>query len=100
MSALRYRYPECYVAGVESFVDVACLGRYMGDITAGNLEETTLPFPDHSFDIICIYDALKHARDKEELFMKLIRLLKNDGYLIVSKGSEEGIPKSVNTILI
>ena len=32
--------------------------------------------------------------------MKLIHLLKNDGYLIVSKGSEEGIPKSVNTMLI
>ncbi len=100
MSALKYRYPNCYVAGVESFADVAYLGKYMGDIIKGNIEETTLPFPEHSFDIICIYDALKHAENKDELFMKLIHFLKNDGYLIVSKGCEEGIPKSVNTVIL
>ena len=100
MSNLKYRYPNCYVAGVESFVDVASLGRYMGDIIAGSLEDTRLPFPDHSFDIICIYDALNHAENKDELFMKLMRLLKTDGYIIVSKGGGNGIPKSINTIII
>lgn len=100
MSALKHRYPYCYVAGTESFVDVASLGKYMGDIIAGNIEETKLPFPDHSFDIICIYDALSNAADKDELLLKIIRLLKNDGYIIVSKGCGEDIPKSISVVEI
>ena len=100
LSAIKYRYPNCYVAGIESHMGVACLGRYMGDIVAGNLEETNLPYPDHSFDVICVYDALSNATNKEELLIKLLRLLKNDGYIIVSKGSGDSIPKSINTVVI
>ena len=69
MSALKYRFNDCYVVGTEGYGKVAALGKYMGDIIAGNIEVTDLPFTDHSFDIICIYDALNYAENQDELLM-------------------------------
>lgn len=100
LSALKYRFNDCYVAGTEGYGKVAALGKYMGDIIAGNIEVTDLPFTDHSFDIICIYDALNYAENQDELLMKLLRLLKKDGYVIVSKGCKNTIPKSIHVVEI
>ena len=58
---------------------------------------TAVPIPeDHSFDVIVCFEAIEHIREQERLLGEVKRLLKRDGFFIVStpnKGEyEEGNP--------
>lgn len=48
------------------------------------LEESTAPFPDHSFDVITMWHVLEHVPDPGEQIKELNRLLKPDGLLIIA----------------
>lgn len=70
--------------GVEPSRWMADFGRrtYQVDIRDGIL----LPgmFPDQSFDVISIWDVIEHVPDPHALFTLVHRLLKPEGYLLVS----------------
>lgn len=70
-------------------------------------DATLLPFPDHSFDVICAMDFLEHIRTPRELIREVARLLKPGGlfffhtfnrnwltFLIVIKGVEWCVPNT------
>jgi len=80
---LRPRLP---IAGT-TFVDISqpALSRLkvhgglamLGDVTA-------LPFPDHSFDLICAFDIVEHIEDDRQAFCELSRVAKDDAIVVLS----------------
>jgi ubiquinone/menaquinone biosynthesis C-methylase UbiE len=43
-----------------------------------------LPFPDHSFDVVTMFQFIEHIRNRKELLRECNRVLKNDGILVVT----------------
>ena len=57
LAALHYLYPNAYVAGIERNPLLGGIGRYMADIMIGNGEDMSLPYAEHSFDVVIIDDT-------------------------------------------
>jgi 2-polyprenyl-6-hydroxyphenyl methylase/3-demethylubiquinone-9 3-methyltransferase len=72
-----------------------------------HLDAFALPFPDHSFDVICAMDFLEHVEMPDQIIRDAARLLRPNGlfffhtfnrnllsYLIVIKGVEWCVPNT------
>lgn len=53
------------------------------DIRAGYCPDE-IPFPDKSFDLICMFDVLEHIDQDTETLMTVKRLLTKNGYILVT----------------
>jgi SAM-dependent methyltransferase len=53
--------------------------------TVTTLSDELLPFEDHTFDRVVIVDALKHVEDDYKFLHECHRVIKNDGWLIISE---------------
>ncbi len=47
-----------------------------------------IPFKEKTFDLIFALDILEHVNNPEAVFMELIRILKDDGYIFISVPTE------------
>lgn len=45
---------------------------------------TALPFPDHSFDLVCAFDIVEHVEDDRQAFLELGRVAKDDATVVFS----------------
>lgn len=57
-------------------------------VTFINGDATSLPFPDSIFDAVTMFDLLEHVPDHEQAVAEALRVLKPNGYLLVSTPSE------------
>ena len=48
-----------------------------------------LPFPAHSFDLVCLFDVLEHVEDDVSSLIAIRRLLRPDGRLLVTVPAHE-----------
>jgi len=109
----RYIFAENYVEG-KTVLDVACGCGYGTDYLAQSAKQVfgvdvsqeaidyanenykkdnmiflqgnacSLPFPDHSFDVIISFETLEHIPDYEQFISECYRVLNNDGIFICS----------------
>jgi ubiquinone/menaquinone biosynthesis C-methylase UbiE len=61
----------------QRYADVKGLSFHVADCTS-------LPFPDHEFDRIVSFETLEHLTEQEQLLAEFRRVLKADGFLILS----------------
>ncbi len=54
------------------------------DIEVQTSELSSLPYPEHSFDLIVLQDVIEHVTDRDETIRELWRVLKPDGLLYLS----------------
>lgn len=54
------------------------------DAIAMDLQEEKVPYPGKYFDIIIITEVIEHFLSPEDLFLEAKRLLKNDGFMIIT----------------
>lgn len=47
-------------------------------------DAVALPFPDHAFDAICLFDVLEHIQDDTKAIQEALRVLKPGGLLFVT----------------
>lgn len=45
---------------------------------------TYLKFPDHCFDVVVSFETIEHLAEQEQMLSELKRVLKKDGYLVIS----------------
>ena len=65
--------------------------------TRVTLESEKLPFEDHTFDRLVVVDALKRFEDDYEFLHECHRVLKNDGWLIITEARR--VPISLTSLL-
>jgi ubiquinone/menaquinone biosynthesis C-methylase UbiE len=58
-----------------------------------NFDAQALPFEDYSFDGIFLYDALQHIQDRTLAFNECLRILNEEGVIVVIEWSKEQIEK-------
>lgn len=84
LSAIKCKYPNAHVYGVELIEEVAAAGKYMADIVSGNIETMKLPFEKHMFDYIMFGDVLEHLRCPEKVIERMGEYLNEDGKILAS----------------
>lgn len=77
--------------GQTSFVEMEPLARDIikerfpaADLHYGKLPDELPPFPDQTFDLICLFDVLEHVADDKTALARLIPLLAPSGHLILT----------------
>lgn len=94
LSHIKWKYPNARVYGIELEEKAAKLGKFMADITVGNIETMELPYAEHMFDYIIFGDVLEHLRDPQRVIMEMKRFLREEGKVIAS------IPNLLNASVI
>lgn len=84
LSAIRYKYPNAHVYGIELMSEVAAGGKYMADIIVGNIETMEMPYEEHMFDYIMFGDVLEHLRDPKRVVENMKRYLRPGGRILAS----------------
>lgn len=84
LSAIRYKYPNAHVYGIELMPEVAAGGKYMADIIVGNIETMEMPYEEHMFDYIMFGDVLEHLRDPKQVVENMKRYLRPGGRILAS----------------
>lgn len=59
------------------------------EVFAGELEEAQ--FPDKWFDVITLWDVLEHFPDPSHQLQEILRVLKDDGIILMNAPNEEGL---------
>lgn len=53
-------------------------------VLVGNIENVEFDIPEKIFDVIVFADVLEHLRKPEDVLLKMRRLLKDDGFMVIS----------------
>ncbi|MFA6306932.1 MAG: class I SAM-dependent methyltransferase [Patescibacteria group bacterium] len=86
------KYPEARLHGFDfsqTIVDIAKNNAPTAEIKSGNLEAA--PYADEKFDIILCTQVIEHLLDDKKGLTELYRLLKPNGYLIISTDNEDNL---------
>jgi len=57
-----------------------------------------LPYPDDSFDVVCATNVLEHLYDPEPIYGEIQRVLKTDGYALISLPNDLGLASIYGTM--
>lgn len=61
------------------------------DITFINASITQLPFSNETFDLVVSFETIEHIAQENEMLNEIIRVLKNNGQLILSTPNDWGV---------
>lgn len=77
----------------EGMIKEARKGQYSSKLTFEIADATALPYPDHSFDVVLIANALHVMPNPEKALMEIDRVLREDGILIAPNfvGHNQGL---------
>lgn len=82
-------YPQAKVTNLDlnpEYANVPCNQQERVSFVCG--DATTLPFPDHSFDAITMFDLLEHVLDHEKAVSEALRVLRPGGFILISTPNE------------
>jgi SAM-dependent methyltransferase len=71
------------VEGIEFNMESAAFGSKHFKLLIHNRSLEEINFPDHTFDVITMYDVLEHIPDLHEILNAVRRILKPNGILVV-----------------
>jgi len=75
----------CLVVGIEKNVEAGKMAsRVLDAVFVQDIEKSSLPFRNRSFDCIVVSDLLEHLVDPWETLRRLVDLLQDDGIMIIS----------------
>lgn len=85
---------ECH--GVEMSADTSEIARsrYGLDVITGTLEQAS--FAPGSFDVITLHDIVEHVRDPKQFMARVHELLKEDGLIVISTPTLDGLFPSLS----
>lgn len=82
------------VCGVDISSDAVSHARINYSSPKNNLEfkqgsADAIPYPDHTFDVVVSFETLEHLAAQEEMLAEIKRVLRPDGFLILSTPDKE-----------
>lgn len=78
-------YPQANITNIDldpRYAEAPCNQQPQVKFVCG--DATKLPFPDASFDAVTMFDVLEHVPDDRAAIAEALRVLRPDGYLLVS----------------
>jgi SAM-dependent methyltransferase len=78
--------PRLPIAG-SHFIDLSatCVDRLQaGGAQAHCASAVSIPFPERHFSLVCAFDIVEHVDDDHQVMKELVRVLANDGRLVIS----------------
>lgn len=75
-------YNEAEVYGVEFNAKAAVSAKLIADVVAGDIEKTSLSYPQEFFDYIILGDVLEHLENPWNVLKNISAYLKPDGYIL------------------
>lgn len=89
MPSLSKNFKEVYAFDINISTLKYVKRKYkLKNVTISSSENNKLPYQDSFFDIIFAADTLEHFKDSYNIQKELKRILKNEGYLIISGPTE------------
>ena len=92
---LKAVFPEeASIIGIDPNEEVLVQARK--EVTGKNIlfqqmEGEKLLFDDHSFDVVCISNALHHLADVKQTLSEMKRIVRSDGWLIIAEIASDGL---------
>lgn len=81
---IKNRYPNAQVYGYEINAKAAEVASHIADVTAGNIEDKELMYPEEMFDYIIFGDVLEHLKNPLDIIKYCRRFLKRGGYILAN----------------
>jgi len=82
-------YPNSHITNIDFDADFAkapCNQKKSVTFVCG--DATSLPFEDNEFDAVTLFDVLEHIPDHKKAVSEALRVLKSEGFLLVSTPNE------------
>ncbi|MER3435138.1 MAG: SAM-dependent methyltransferase [Leptolyngbya sp. ERB_1_1] len=82
-------YPRSQITNLDldpQYANAACNQQAQVRFVCG--DATALPFADQSFDVVTMFDVLEHIRDHKRAIAEAFRVLRPNGFLLVSTPNE------------
>lgn len=82
-------YPQSHITNLDfnpQYAEAPCNQQEQVDFICE--DATALPFEDQSFDAITMFDVLEHIPDHEKAIAEALRVLRPNGYLLISTPNE------------
>ncbi|MFY9153748.1 MAG: class I SAM-dependent methyltransferase [Prolixibacteraceae bacterium] len=86
--------PETKIIGIDpsgEALDEARQGNISPNVEFIQMEGEKLNFPDHSFDVICLSNAMHHLASTEQTFAEMKRVVKPNGWLLIAEIVSDGL---------
>lgn len=80
--------PETTIIGIdpsEEALTDARRGNTLPNVEFIQMEGEKLNFPDHSFDVVCLSNAMHHLASTEQTFSEMKRVVKPEGWLLIAE---------------
>ena len=88
-------FPEgTKITGIDPNVDAlaeARRGNESPNVEFVSMEGEKLNFPDHSFDVVCLSNAMHHLASTEHTFAEMKRVVKPEGWLLIAEIVSDGL---------
>lgn len=82
--AIKNKYPNSNIYGIELNESAAKIARTFADVRAENVENSNLSYEERYFDYIIFGDVLEHLYNPEKVLKNIKKYLKNDGFILAS----------------
>ncbi len=93
LAAVRYRYRDAELYGVEKNRDAASLGGRFGRISCLDAEKDEFTYQERYFDCLILGDVLEEMENPEDFLKKIEKYLKNGAQLVVSVRNAMFLPR-------
>lgn len=88
-------FPEgTQIAGIDpskEALEEARRGINLANVDFIQMEGENLNFPDHSYDVVCLSNAMHHLASTEQTFAEMKRVVKPEGWLLIAEIVSDGL---------
>lgn len=82
-------YPQAHITNLDfnpDYAQAACNKQPQVTFVCG--DAINLPFADHAFDAVTMFDVIEHIPDHQKAVIEALRVLKPNGFLLISTPNE------------
>ncbi len=86
--------PETKITGIDPSEEALAEARRLNELANVEfvrMEGEKINFPDHSFDVVCMSNAMHHLASTEKSFSEMKRVVKPEGWIVIAEIVSDGL---------